>query len=66
MPEETPNLLKPGEAAGKFRVSTRTLARWAQRGEIDRVRLPGGQIRYREDQVRAMIEGSSDATDHDG
>lgn len=40
-------LISPGEAARKLHVSTKTLQRMAERGEVASVRLPSGHRRYR-------------------
>lgn len=54
---DTENLLKPGEVAEMFRVDPRTVARWAAAGRIGSVRTPGGHHRFRESEVRALLEG---------
>ncbi|GMV42223.1 MAG: hypothetical protein AMXMBFR64_39390 [Myxococcales bacterium] len=53
-PEE--NLLTPSEAAARFRVSPRTLARWRVLGLVAHTRTPGGSYRYREGDVQGVIE----------
>jgi excisionase family DNA binding protein len=51
-------LLTPGEVASLFRVDPKTISRWAQAGRISRVRTPGGHGRYRESEVRRLLEGN--------
>lgn len=54
-------LLTPGEVAAKFRVDPKTVTRWAQAGKIGSVRTPGGHRRFRESEVRALLEGDPGA-----
>lgn len=49
-------LLTPGEVAALFRVDPKTVTRWAAAGRIGRIRTPGGHGRYRESEVRALLE----------
>lgn len=49
-------LLTPGEVAAMFRVDPKTVARWAAAGRIARIRTPGGHSRYRESEIRALLE----------
>lgn len=37
----------------------RTVTRWAQAGRIGSIRTPGGHRRYRESEVRALLEGAT-------
>ena len=41
-------------------VSTETVLRWTRRGELPAIRLPGGAIRYRQDELDAMARPSGD------
>lgn len=50
-------LLTPGEVADKFRVDPKTVTRWAAAGRIGSIRTPGGHRRFRESEVRALLEG---------
>ncbi len=58
---ETPagrdRLLTPGEVATLFRVDPKTVTRWAAAGRINSIRTPGGHRRFRESEVRALLEG---------
>lgn len=49
-------LLTPGEVAALFRVDPKTVSRWAKAGRIDSIRTPGGHHRFRESEVRALLE----------
>lgn len=50
-------LLTPGEVAALFRVDPKTVTRWASAGKIGSIRTPGGHRRFREAEVRALLEG---------
>jgi excisionase family DNA binding protein len=52
-------LLTPGEVAQVFRVDAKTVTRWAKAGRISSVRTPGGHRRFRESEVRALLDGDS-------
>jgi excisionase family DNA binding protein len=54
-------LLTPGEVATLFRVDPKTVTRWAASGRISSIRTPGGHRRFREAEVRELLEGN-DAT----
>lgn len=49
-------LLTPGEVARIFRVDPKTVTRWAKAGRIDSVRTPGGHRRFRESDVRELLQ----------
>lgn len=50
-------LLTPGEVAALFRVDPKTVTRWAAAGRLGSIRTPGGHRRFRESEVRALLEG---------
>ena len=50
-------LLTPGEVAALFRVDPKTVTRWAAAGRIGSIRTPGGHRRFRESEVRQLLEG---------
>jgi excisionase family DNA binding protein len=54
--------LTPGEVAALFRVDPKTVTRWAAAGRISSVRTPGGHRRYRESEIRALLEGELEET----
>lgn len=56
MPAEQDRLLTPGEVAALFRVDPKSVTRWAQSGKLSRLRTPGGHARFRESEVRALLE----------
>ncbi len=51
-------LLTPAEVAVMFRVSPKTVTRWAREGKLSCVRTPGGHRRYRESEVRALLRAA--------
>jgi excisionase family DNA binding protein len=53
-------LLTPGEVAALFRVDPKTVTRWAAAGRISSIRTPGGHRRFRESEVRALLEGEAE------
>ncbi len=50
-------LLTPGEVAAQFRVDPKTVTRWARAGRVGSIRTPGGHRRFRESEIRALLEG---------
>jgi excisionase family DNA binding protein len=52
--------LTPGEVAALFRVDPKTVTRWAAAGRIGSIRTPGGHRRFRESEVRALLEGEGE------
>jgi excisionase family DNA binding protein len=67
MPEDGPmkagdnaeKLLTPSEVAALFRVDPKTVTRWAKAGKLSSIRTLGGHRRYRESEIRELIEVSS-------
>jgi len=61
-------LLTAREVADVLGVSAETVLRWVRRGDLPAIRLPGGAIRFRGDdldewlQARAVRAGSRDTT----
>jgi excisionase family DNA binding protein len=56
-------LLTPGEVATLFRVDPKTVTRWAASGRISSIRTPGGHRRFREAEVRELLEGNETVPD---
>lgn len=52
-------LITPGEAAERLYVTTRTLQRMAERGEIEAIKLPSGHRRYLLESIEAIRDGSA-------
>ena len=55
---ETETLLTPAEVAAMFRVDPKTVTRWAQAGKLNAIRTLGGHRRYREAEVRQLLDGA--------
>lgn len=51
-------LLKPGEVGAIFRVDPKTVTRWAEDGRITRVKTPGGHGRFRQSDIRGLLEAN--------
>jgi excisionase family DNA binding protein len=51
-------LLTPAEVATMFRVDPKTVTRWAKAGKLTSIRTLGGHRRYRETEVRALLQGT--------
>src|SRR5690606_37890099 len=56
-PHEPEPLLTRGEVASRFRVDPKTVTRWAKAGKLSAIRTLGGHRRYRESEVRALLQG---------
>lgn len=54
---ENDRLLTPREVARLFRVDPKTVSRWGAAGRIGSIKIPGGHRRYRESEVRRLLEG---------
>jgi excisionase family DNA binding protein len=50
-------LLTARRVAEQLGVSPETVLRWTRRGDLPAVRLPGGAIRYREDDLDEWLAG---------
>jgi excisionase family DNA binding protein len=46
-----------------FRVDPKTVTRWAASGRISSIRTPGGHRRFREAEVRELLEGNEATAD---
>jgi excisionase family DNA binding protein len=65
--EDADDLLTSAEVASLFGVDRRTVVLWAKRGRIPALRTPGGQHRFRADDIRGLLqlhERGNDATEH--
>ncbi len=50
------SLLTPGEVAAMFRVSPKTVTRWARAGKLSAVRTLGGHRRFRASEVHRCLD----------
>ena len=57
--DNSEKLLTPSEVAALFRVDPKTVTRWAKAGKLSSIRTLGGHRRYRESEIRDLIEVSS-------
>ncbi len=48
-------LLTPAEVAKMFRVSPKTVTRWARSGRISAIRTIGGHRRFRASEIEAFL-----------
>jgi excisionase family DNA binding protein len=55
------NMLTPSEVASMFGVLPQTVGRWARAGKVKFTRTPGGHRRYREADIRALMEQGDSA-----
>ncbi len=53
------NLLTPAEVAALFRVDPKTVTRWAVAGKLTSIRTLGGHRRYKESEVKALLNSIS-------
>ena len=53
------NLLTPAEVAALFRVDPKTVTRWAKAGKLTSIRTLGGHRRYKESEVKALLNAIS-------
>jgi excisionase family DNA binding protein len=51
----TGRLLTARVVAERLDVSCETILRWVRRGQLSAIRLPGGAIRFREDELEAWL-----------
>ncbi|GEK20240.1 BldC family transcriptional regulator [Cellulomonas xylanilytica] len=65
-PVETETLLTPSEVATLFRVDPKTVTRWAKAGKLSSIRTLGGHRRYRESEVRDLLNGVPQQRPSDG
>jgi len=51
-----PRILRRSEAAERLGVHPNTLAGWIKRGWLAGVKMPSGEVRFREEEVDALRE----------
>lgn len=57
---DPPSLLTPAEVASILRVDPKTVLRWANKGILNSIRLPGGHRRYFAEEVQEFFETNYD------
>jgi excisionase family DNA binding protein len=60
LPARAEPLLTPQEVATLFRVDPKTVTRWARSGRIHAIKTPGGHRRYRESEIRDLLQGGEE------
>ena len=55
LPTEQEVLLTPAEVASLFRVDPKTVTRWAKAGKLTSIRTLGGHRRYKDSEVKALL-----------
>jgi excisionase family DNA binding protein len=59
MKSEQEVLLTPAEVASLFRVDPKTVTRWAKAGKLTSIRTLGGHRRYKDSEVKALLNNIS-------
>jgi len=57
---EHDRLLLPGEIAKMFRVSPKTVTRWAKAGKLEYIKTLGGHLRFKLSSVEKLIAEQMD------
>ena len=57
-------LLTPAEVARLFRVSPKTVTRWARAGKLTAMKTLGGHRRFRAGEVRSALSGAEEQLDN--
>ncbi len=66
MTSEQEVLLTPAEVASLFRVDPKTVTRWAKSGKLTSIRTLGGHRRYKDSEVKALLNSVSDNNKSNG
>jgi excisionase family DNA binding protein len=53
-------LLTPAEVAALFRVSPKTVSRWARSGKVTAIRTLGGHRRFRASEIKSVLQNMTD------
>jgi excisionase family DNA binding protein len=59
MKSEQEVLLTPAEVASLFRVDPKTVTKWAKAGKLTSIRTLGGHRRYKDSEVKALLNNIS-------
>jgi excisionase family DNA binding protein len=57
-PQGRSDLLTPAEVGRMFRVSPKSVTRWAKAGKLSSIRTLGGHRRYKRAEVEALLKAS--------
>jgi len=66
MVSEQEVLLTPAEVASLFRVDPKTVTRWAKAGKLTSIRTLGGHRRYKESEVKSLLNSISKPANGNG
>ena len=66
MASEQEVLLTPAEVASLFRVDPKTVTRWAKAGKLTSIRTLGGHRRYKESEVKSLLNSISKLVNGNG
>ena len=66
MASEQEVLLTPAEVATLFRVDPKTVTRWAKAGKLTSIRTLGGHRRYKESEVKSLLNSISKPVNRNG
>ena len=66
MTAEQEVLLTPAEVASLFRVDPKTVTRWAKAGKLTSIRTLGGHRRYKDSEVKALLNSVSGSNKSNG
>ena len=66
MASEQEVLLTPAEVASLFRVDPKTVTRWAKAGKLTSIRTLGGHRRYKESEVKSLLNSISKPVNRNG
>ena len=55
-------LLTPAEVAALFRVDPKTVTRWAKAGKLTSIKTLGGHRRYKESEVKALLQTTEEGS----
>ncbi len=66
MTSEQEVLLTPAEVASLFRVNPKTVTRWAKAGKLTSIRTLGGHRRYKDSEVKALLNSVSGSNKSNG
>ena len=59
-------LLTPAEVASLFRVDPKTVTRWAKAGKLTSIRTLGGHRRYKDSEVKALLNAVTGVIESNG
>jgi excisionase family DNA binding protein len=61
MPQDSPYLTAE-QVAERFEITAETARAWARAGKVSAIKLPGGQYRFRREDIEAIERGETPAS----